>query len=228
MESEANGKETVTFSTVTKSTSRPEEKAKYKKEGRRGTKPAKAKRDRERRDAWMERRRTAVGKPVAVVPAVAPVTVPETITPEVTDRTMVTGSTPEEAERRRPEPAPAPKTPERTGWGPAEQRRRRPVEETLETFEETCGGEPVEPMEEEAVSRRRWRGGTLWRTHLLPLHILWRWINYWRWINCYYWYNRQKIAAVAPYSGYCGQVLLRRRQRRLSYQLPPLFQYLYL
>ena len=52
MESEANGKETVTFSTVTKSTSRPEEKEKDRKEGRRRIKPAKAKRDRERREAW--------------------------------------------------------------------------------------------------------------------------------------------------------------------------------
>ena len=103
MESEANGKETVTFSTVTKSTSRPEEKAKEgRKEGRRRIKPAKVKRDRERREAWLERRRTGVGKSVAVVPAVAPVTVPEPITPEGTDRTMVTGSTPEEVERRKP------------------------------------------------------------------------------------------------------------------------------
>ena len=89
LESEADGKETVTFSTVTKSTSRPGEKAKYKKEGRRRIKPAKAKRDRERRDAWLERRRTAVGKPVAVVPAVAPVTEPAPTTPEETDRTLV-------------------------------------------------------------------------------------------------------------------------------------------
>ena len=102
MESEAKGKETVTFSTVTKSTSRPEEKAKDKKEGRRRIKPAKVKRDRERREAWLERRRTEVGKSVAVVPAVAPVTEPAPIIPEGTDRTMVTGSTPEEVERRRP------------------------------------------------------------------------------------------------------------------------------
>ena len=102
MESEANGKETVTFSTVTKSTSRPEEKAKEeRKEGRRRIKPAKVKRDRERREAWLERRRTGVGKSVAVVPAVAPVTEPAPITPEGTSRTMVTGSSPEEAERRR-------------------------------------------------------------------------------------------------------------------------------
>ena len=47
MESEANGKETVTFSTVTKPTSLPEEKD--RKEGRRRIKPAKVKRDRERR-----------------------------------------------------------------------------------------------------------------------------------------------------------------------------------
>ena len=100
MESEANGKETVTFSTVTKSTSRPEEKAKDKKEGRRRIKPAKVKRDQERREAWLERRRTGVGKAVAVVPAAAPVTEPAPITPEGTGRTMVTGSTPEEAERR--------------------------------------------------------------------------------------------------------------------------------
>ena len=99
MESEANGKETVTFSTVTKSTCRPEED---KKEGRRRIKPAKVKRDRERREAWLERRRTGVGKSVAVVPAVAPVTVPAPITPEGTDKTMVTGSTPEEVERRKP------------------------------------------------------------------------------------------------------------------------------
>ena len=91
MESEANGKETVTFSTVTKSTSLPEEKEKDRKEGRRRIKPAKAKRDRERRDAWLERRRTGVGKSVAVVPAVAPVTEPAPITPEGTDRTMVKG-----------------------------------------------------------------------------------------------------------------------------------------
>ena len=38
---------------------------------------------------------------------------------------------------RRPEPAPAPETPERyAGWWSAEQRR-------LRLFEETCGGEPV-------------------------------------------------------------------------------------
>ncbi len=100
MESEANGKETVTFSTVTKSTSLPEEKG--RKEGRRRIKPAKVKRDRERREAWLERRRTGEGKSVADVPAVAPVTVPPPITPEGTCRTMVTGSTPEEAERRSP------------------------------------------------------------------------------------------------------------------------------
>ena len=41
-----------------------------------------------------------MGKLVAVVPAVAPVTEPAPITPKGTDRTMVTGSTPEEAERR--------------------------------------------------------------------------------------------------------------------------------
>ena len=98
MESEANGKETVTFSTVTKPTSLPEEKD--RKEGRRRIKPAKVKRDRERREAWLERRRTGEGKSVADVPAVAPVTVPAPITPEGTCRTMVTGSTPEEAERR--------------------------------------------------------------------------------------------------------------------------------
>ena len=34
---------------------------------------------------------------------------------------------------------PAPKTPERTGWGPAERRRGSSVQET-------CGGEPVEPL----------------------------------------------------------------------------------
>ena len=143
MESEANGKETVTFSTVTKSTCRPEED---KKEGRRRIKPAKVKRDRERRDAWLERRRTGVGKSVAVVPAVAPVTEPEPITPEGTGRTMVTGSSPEEAESRRPEPAP--KTPERTGRGPAERRRMRPVDDT-------CGGEPCErrrPVEERSMA----------------------------------------------------------------------------
>ena len=98
MESEANGKETVTFSTVTKSTSLPEEKG--RKEGRRRIKPAKVKMDRERREAWLERRRTGEGKSVADVPAVAPVTVPAPITQEGTCRTMVTGSTPEEAERR--------------------------------------------------------------------------------------------------------------------------------
>ena len=70
------------------------------------------KRDRERREARLERRRTGVGKSVAVVPAVAPVTDPAPITPEGTCRTMVTGSTPEEAERRRPveEPLAAPVT----------------------------------------------------------------------------------------------------------------------
>ena len=102
MESEANGKETVTFSTVTKSTSRPEEKEKDRKEGRRRIKPAKAKRDRERREAWLERRKTGVGKSVADVPAVSLVTEPAPKTPEGTCRTMVTGSTPEEAEWRRP------------------------------------------------------------------------------------------------------------------------------
>ena len=98
MESEANGKETVTFSTVTKSTSRPEEKAKDKKVGRRRKNPAMVKRDWERRDAWLERRRTGEGKLVADVPAVSPVTEPAPKTPEGTCRTMVTGSTPEEAE----------------------------------------------------------------------------------------------------------------------------------
>ena len=43
-----------------------------------------------------------MGKSVAVVPAVAPVTEPAPIIPEGTDRTMVTGSTPEEEERRSP------------------------------------------------------------------------------------------------------------------------------
>ena len=63
LESEANGKETVTFSTVTKSTNRPEEKAKEgRKEERGRIKPAKVKRDRERRDAWLERRRSGMGK----------------------------------------------------------------------------------------------------------------------------------------------------------------------
>ena len=100
MESEANGKETVSFSTVTKPTSLPEEKD--RKEGRRRKKPAKVKRDRERREAWLERRRTVEGRSVAVVPAAAPVTEPAPKTPEGTCRTMVTGRTPEEAERRRP------------------------------------------------------------------------------------------------------------------------------
>ena len=100
MESDANGKETVTFSTVTKPTSLPEEKD--KKAGRRRKKPAMVKRDRERREAWLERRRTGEGKSVADVPAVAPVTEPAPKTPEGTCRTMVTGSTPEEAEQRSP------------------------------------------------------------------------------------------------------------------------------
>ena len=43
-----------------------------------------------------------MGKSAAVVPAVAPVTEPAPLTPEETDRTLVTGSNPEESERRRP------------------------------------------------------------------------------------------------------------------------------
>ena len=67
MESEANGKETVTFSTVTKPTSLPEEKD--RKVGRRRKKTAMVKRDRERRERRLERRRTGEGKSVAEVPA---------------------------------------------------------------------------------------------------------------------------------------------------------------
>ena len=100
MESEANGKETVTFSTATKPASLSEEK--HRKEGRRRNKPAKVKRDRERREAWLERRRTVEGRSVDEVPAAAPITEPAPKTPDGTCRTMVTGRTPEEAERRRP------------------------------------------------------------------------------------------------------------------------------
>ena len=67
MESDANGKETVTFSTVTKPTSLPEEKD--RKVGRRRKKPKKVKRDRERREAWLERRRTVEGRSVAELPS---------------------------------------------------------------------------------------------------------------------------------------------------------------
>ena len=74
MESDANGKETVTFSTVTKPTSLPEEKD--KKAGRRRKKPAMVKRDRERREAWLERRRTVQERVVAEIPAAAPETDP--------------------------------------------------------------------------------------------------------------------------------------------------------
>ena len=97
MESE-NGKETVTFSTVTKPASLPEEKD--RKKGRRQKKPAKVKRDRERREAWLERRRTVEGRLVAEVPAAAPVTDPAPVprTPDGTWRTMVTGRTLAEAE----------------------------------------------------------------------------------------------------------------------------------
>ena len=95
-----NGKETLTFSTVTKPANLPEEKD--RKEGRRRKKPAKVKRDRERREAWMERRRTVEERLVAEVPAAAPVTVPAPKTPDGTCRTMVTSRTPEEAERRSP------------------------------------------------------------------------------------------------------------------------------
>ena len=122
-----NGKETVTFSTVTKPTSLPEEKD--RKEGRRRKKPAKVKRDRERRESWLERRRTGEGKSVADVPAVAPVTEPAPKTPEGTCRTMVTGSTPEEAERRRPveEPVAAPVT--NPAWSEEWLRIRRTEKE---------------------------------------------------------------------------------------------------
>ena len=70
------------------------------------------KRDRERREAWLERRRTVEGRSLAEVPAAIPVTEPAPKTPEGTCRTMVTGSTPEEAERWRPveEPVAAPVT----------------------------------------------------------------------------------------------------------------------
>ena len=95
LESE-NGKETVTFSTVSKPANLPEEKD--KNEGRRRKKPAKVKRDRERREAWLERRRTVEGRSVAEVPAV---TEPAPKTPDGTCITMVTGRTPEEAERSR-------------------------------------------------------------------------------------------------------------------------------
>ena len=77
MESDANGKETVTFSTVTKSTSLPVEKD--KKVGRRRKKPAMVKRDRERREAWLERRRTVEERSVAEVTAAAPVTDPASV-----------------------------------------------------------------------------------------------------------------------------------------------------
>ena len=64
-----NGKETLTFSTVTRPSNLPEEKGDY----RIRKKPSKAKKDRERKKAWLERRRTVVEREVADKTAVAPV-----------------------------------------------------------------------------------------------------------------------------------------------------------
>ena len=71
-----NGKETLTFSTVTKPANLPEEKD--RKEGRSWKKLAKVKRDQERREAWLERRRTVEERSVSEVPAAAPFTEPVT------------------------------------------------------------------------------------------------------------------------------------------------------
>ena len=72
LESE-NGKETVTFSTVSKPADLPEEKD--RKEGRRGKEPVEVKRDQKRREAWLERK-TVEERSVAEVPAASPVTEP--------------------------------------------------------------------------------------------------------------------------------------------------------
>ena len=61
-----NGKETLTFSTVTRPSNLPEEKGDY----RRRKKPSKVKKDRERKEALLERKRTVVEREVADKPAV--------------------------------------------------------------------------------------------------------------------------------------------------------------
>ena len=89
-----------------------------------------------------------MGKSAAVVPAVAPVTEPAPITPEETDRTMVTGSNPEESERRRPVEEPL-ASPEHTTLlddgnqlllvtqqSPVEEPVAAPVEHTWANLEE--------------------------------------------------------------------------------------------
>ena len=89
-----------------------------------------------------------MGKSAAVVPAVAPVTEPAPLTPEETDRTLVTGSTPEEAERRSPVEEPL-ASPEHTTLlddgnqlllviqqSPVEEPVAAPVEHTWASLEE--------------------------------------------------------------------------------------------
>ena len=65
-----NGKETITFSTVSRPYTLPEDKDGT--DGRRRKKPSKVKKYRERKEAWLERRRTVlVERPAAEVTAVA-------------------------------------------------------------------------------------------------------------------------------------------------------------
>ena len=67
-----NGKETITFSTVSRPSTLPEEKD--WKDGGRRKKPSKVRKDHERREAWLERRRTVEERTVAEVPAATPIT----------------------------------------------------------------------------------------------------------------------------------------------------------
>ena len=55
-----NGRETLTFSTVSRPSNLPEEK-----DSRGRKKPSKARKDRERREAWLERKRMAAEKEAA-------------------------------------------------------------------------------------------------------------------------------------------------------------------
>ena len=68
-----NGKETITFSSVSRAPTLPEDKDGT--DGRRRKKPSKVKKYRERKEAWLERRRTVVvERPVAEDTVAAPAT----------------------------------------------------------------------------------------------------------------------------------------------------------
>ena len=136
------------------------------------------------REAWWERTRTVKERLAAEVPAAAPITEPAPKTPDGTCRTMVTGRTLEEEERRRPveEPVAAPVT--NPAWSEEWLRIRR-TEKKIPVAEVPAAAPVTVPAPKTpdgtcrtmvtSRTRRRRSGGVLWRrdqwlrSQLLPL-----------------------------------------------------------